>query len=388
MATIDRSSIAGIGSPAGLPTAIRGRGAVANLSHRFDTLIREAVHDDLPCDDAGQEPDALFKTTVQVEQARRVLSRNQSPDVPFDVAVNPYRGCEHGCVYCFARPTHAYLGYSPGLDFETRLIAKANAVEALRAELSRPGYVVSPINFGSATDLYQPIEREWRLTRGLLSLMRETRHPFSLVTKNALVERDIDVLSDLARDNLAAVYVSITSLDNALSSKLEPRASAPWRRLRAVQALTRAGIPVGVLVAPVIPFVTDADLEHVVQAAAEAGAVSVSYTVLRLPYEVKDIFEAWLQAHFPERAERVLHRIEDMREGRRNDSRFGSRMRGTGLWADLLRQRFELAVRRHKMARARIALNHTLFTPPQAVPSPRKRAVAAADASVQLGLFD
>ncbi len=388
MATLNCSSIAGTGSPAKTSAATRGRGAVANVMHRFDSVARVAHSDDWQ-NGEGAEPTAL-RTTVQAEQARRLISRNVSPDIPFDAAVNPYRGCEHGCIYCFARPTHAYLGYSPGLDFETRLIAKANAVEVLRAELARPGYVVSPINIGSATDIYQPVEREWRLTRGLLELMRETGHPFSLVTKNALVERDLDILRDMGQRNLAAVYISLTSLDNVLSSKLEPRASAPWRRLRTIRTLADAGVPVGVLVAPVIPFITDEHLEHIVQAAAQAGASSANYTVLRLPYEVKDIFQAWLEQHFPDRAQRVLHRIEDMRDGKRNDPRFGSRMRGTGIWADLLRQRFDLALRRSGMSRHRLPLDCHLFVPPKAsVPSGSRRIPSSvACETVQFGLFD
>ena len=225
-------------------------------------------------------------------------------------------------------------------DFETRLVAKANAVEALRAELSRPGYKPSPINIGSATDAYQPIEREWRLTRGLLELMLETRHPLTIVTKNALVARDLDLLAELARRNLVVVYMSVTTLDAAMARSLEPRAAAPWRRLEAVRSLTDAGVPVGVLVAPIIPFINDESMEHILEAAKAAGAHYASYTVLRLPWEVKTLFEDWLHAHFPDRAQRVLHRIEDLRSGRRNDPNFGSRMRGTGIWADLLRQRF------------------------------------------------
>lgn len=390
MATLN-SSLSATGTLLPTPARLRGRGAVSNVLHRFDSVSRTWEDDGW----AGSAQAAsgnvpVLRTVVEVEQARRMISRNVSPDISFDATANPYRGCEHGCVYCFARPTHAYLGYSPGLDFETRLIAKSNAVDALRAELARPGYAPSPINFGSATDIYQPIERDWRLIRGLLDLMRETRHACSLVTKAALVERDIDILRDLARDNLVAVYVSITSMDNALSSKLEPRASAPWRRMRTIRTLADAGIPVGVLIAPIIPFVTDEHLEHVLQAAAQAGATHANYTVIRLPYEVKEIFQDWLFAHFPDRAERVLHRIEDMREGKRNDPRFGSRMRGTGIWADLLKQRFELALRRFGLNRRRLPLNQDLFVPPVVVkaapirPSPR----SAACETVQLGLFD
>jgi DNA repair photolyase len=400
MAYTDHSVSAGTGSPAAAPAALRGRGAVTNVRHRFQRDERIADSDTaaispvpisfvprVPVDGAVDEfSPAPLATTVVAEQARRLLSRNDSPDIPFDVAVNPYRGCEHGCVYCYARPTHAYLGYSPGLDFETKLVAKANAVQALRNELARPGYRVSPINVGSATDVYQPIEREWRLTRGILELMLETGHPMTLVTKNALVERDLDLLQPLAQRGLVAVYISITSLDSQLSRTLEPRASAPWRRLQSVRALAQAGVPVGVLAAPVIPFINDEFLERILEAAAEAGAYYASYTVLRMPWEVKDVFEQWLLAHFPDRAQRVLHRIEDMRGGKRNDPRFGSRMRGSGLWADLLRQRFALAARKAGLNRQRLSLDTHQFRAPAVTSGPFFSAGPAS--SPQLGLFD
>lgn len=364
MARTEHSVLAGLGSPATAPTAIRGRGAVTNVAHRFQSDAREADNDvDAYGLDSENTPPPL-RTQVIREQARKLLSRNDSPDIPFDQAVNPYRGCEHGCVYCYARPTHAYLGYSPGLDFETKLIVKENAVEALRAELARPAYRMSPINVGSATDVYQPIEREWRLTRGILQLLSDTGHPLTLVTKNALVERDLDILKSLAGRNLVAVYVSITSMDAEVSRTMEPRASAPWRRLQAVRTLSEAGIPVGVLVAPVVPFINDAEVEHILEAAAEAGAYYANYTVVRLPWEVKEVFETWLRTHFPDRADRVLHRIEDLRGGKRNDPRFGTRMKGEGVWSDLLRQRFDVAVRRHKLNRTRLALDTTQFVPP------------------------
>ncbi|WP_304505265.1 PA0069 family radical SAM protein [Achromobacter sp. ACRQX] len=407
MARTDHSFPAGSGSPAAAPAALRGRGAVTNVRHRFQRDDRVQVDDGwsasgLPADfvdsvpdsfpdissSAGQAaaveqtagaaaratvipilPDTLStpaapKTTVTAEEARKILSRNDSPDIPFDVAANPYRGCEHGCVYCYARPTHSYLGYSPGLDFETRLVAKANAVEALRAELARPGYKPSPINIGSATDAYQPIERDWRLTRGMLELALETRHPVTIVTKNALVARDLDLLAALAQQNLVVVYISITTLDAGMARTLEPRAAAPWRRLEAVRSLTDAGVPVGVLVAPVIPFINDESMEHILQEAKAAGAHYASYTVLRLPWEVKTLFEDWLNAHYPDRAQRVLHRIEDLRNGRRNDPNFGSRMRGTGIWADLLRQRFAVATRKLGLNRTRLSLDCSRFVPP------------------------
>lgn len=388
MARTDHSFPAGSGSPAAAPAALRGRGAVTNVRHRFQRDDRVQVDDGwsssgLPADFVDAVPDispkvipilpdarvapAAPKTTVTAEQARKILSRNDSPDIPFDVAVNPYRGCEHGCVYCYARPTHSYLGYSPGLDFETRLVAKANAVEALRAEISRPGYKPSPINIGSATDAYQPIERDWRLTRGMLELMLETRHPVTIVTKNALVARDLDLLAALAEQKLVVVYMSITTLDAGMARTLEPRAAAPWRRLEAVRNLTAAGVPVGVLVAPVIPFINDDAMEHILQESKAAGAHYASYTVIRLPWEVKTLFEDWLNAHYPDRAQRVLHRIEDLRNGRRNDPNFGSRMRGTGIWADLLRQRFAVATRKLGLNRHRLPLDSDRFQPPLAV---------------------
>ncbi|MFY0475846.1 PA0069 family radical SAM protein [Achromobacter marplatensis] len=422
MARTDHSFPAGSGSPAAAPAALRGRGAVTNVRHRFQRDDRVQVDDgwsasglpadyvdsvpefasefasefpsELPADTPSRErvipilPDsrvapAAPKTTVTAEEARKMLSRNDSPDIPFDVAVNPYRGCEHGCVYCYARPTHSYLGLSPGLDFETRLVAKANAVQALRAELSRPGYKPSPINIGSATDAYQPIERDWRLTRGLLELMLETRHPVTIVTKNALVARDVDLLAALAEQKLVVVYMSITTLDAGMARTLEPRAAAPWRRLETVRTLTEAGVPVGVLVAPVIPFINDESMEHILQESKAAGAHYASYTVLRLPWEVKTLFEDWLNAHFPDRAQRVLHRIEDLRNGRRNDPNFGSRMRGTGIWADLLRQRFAVATRKLGLNRHRLALDCDRFQPPLALnATPSLFAAAEAGASV------
>lgn len=347
------------------PVPVRGRGAVANVVHRFEKDERAAADDGWATDN-DLPP---LRTTVVVEQARQIMSRNDSPDIPFDRAINPYRGCEHGCVYCFARPTHAYLGMSPGLDFETRLIAKGNAVQALRAELSRPGYRVDIVNLGAATDAYQPIERSWKLTRGLLELLLETRHPLSIVTKGgSLIERDLDLLAELAKHKLVAVYISVSTLDADVARTLEPRAAAPFRRIQAIRALSEAGVPVGVSLAPVIPFITDDQMEHVLAAAREAGARAAFYTMLRLPWEVKEVFEAWLQAHFPDRAARVLHRLEDLRGGKRNDPRFGSRMRGEGIWADLTRQRFARAMHKLAYTNERIELDKTLFVPPARAP--------------------
>ncbi|MEI2417340.1 PA0069 family radical SAM protein [Orrella sp. JC864] len=382
MVAFDTSCSAGPGSPAAAPAALRGRGAVTNVAHRFQRDARGIDTDTLERDAQEGELAPHPATRVQAEQARRLISRNDSPDIPFEQAVNPYRGCEHGCIYCYARPTHAYLGYSPGLDFETRLVAKENAVAALRAELARPGYVPKAITLGSATDAYQPIERQWRLARGVLELMLETRHPVSVITKNALVERDLDLLVPLAELNLVSVHVSLTTLDADVARTLEPRASAPWRRLQALRRLSEAGVPTGVGIAPVIPFINDDQIERIVQAAAQAGVGQAFYTIVRLPYEVREVFEQWLQAHYPERAGRVLHRIEDLRGGRRNDPRFGTRMRGTGTWAELIAQRFRIAVARAGLAdRLRGGgLAHDLFQPPAAA--------RPGHAPRQLGLFE
>jgi len=316
-----------------------------------------------------------LRTEVSNEHARRILSRNQSPDVPFDRAINPYRGCEHGCIYCFARPTHAYLGLSPGLDFETRLRAKVNAAERLRAELSAPGYRCAPINIGAATDAYQPIEREYRITRQVLEELAACSHPLTIVTKSALVERDIDLLAPMARKRLAAVYVTITTLDARLARAWEPRAAAPWRRLRTIRRLSDAGIPVGVSVAPLAPFLNEPELEAILGQAADAGATSAFYTILRLPWELREVFGDWLASAYPDRARRVMNRLREMRgeapDGPRvNDPRFFSRMKGQGAWAELLRLRFQLAVRRLGLNRERVDLRSDLFVPPARGPVP------------------
>jgi DNA repair photolyase len=296
---------------------------------------------------------------------KSVLSENDSPDIPFDRSINPYRGCEHGCIYCFARPTHSYLNLSPGLDFETKLIAKRNIAEVLRAELGRRSYRPQNLAIGTATDCYQPIERELRLTRSVIELLQEVRHPFGLVTKSSAVERDLDVIAPMAAQHLAAVYVTITTLDGELARKLEPRAAAPHRRLRTVRTLAEAGVPVGVSVAPQIPFVTE-DMEKVLEAAWEAGARSAFYTVIRLPWEVAPLFKQWLELHYPQRAARIMARIHEMRGGKDYDASFGTRMVGTGLWAELIRQRFEKATHRLGFNRERVALDLSAFRPPGA----------------------
>lgn len=345
------------------PKPAKGRGATGNPEGRFARTAREAVHDGWADEDPGP-PDP--RTTVHEERARTVISRNQSPDVPFDRSVNAYRGCEHGCSYCFARPSHAYLDLSPGLDFETRLFAKTNVAEVLRADLGKPGYACAPIAMGTNTDPYQPIERRYRLTRAIIEVLLDCGHPFTLLTKNALVERDLDLLAPAAARGLVSVALSVTTLDNRLSAKLEPRASAPHRRLQAIRRLAEAGVPTGVMFAPAIPAVNDAEMEAVLAAAREAGATRAGMVLLRLPHEVAPIFRDWLQAHLPERAAHVMSLVNQARGGRDYDPSFGQRQRGTGAWADLLRQRFDLAWRKLGFAGwSRERLGCTQFVPPR-----------------------
>ena len=344
------------------PTRIKGRGAASNPQGRFES--RAKTRED---DGWLGEPEAAPRpaTVVTEEHARSIISRNESPDLRFDQSINPYRGCEHGCVYCYARPSHAYLNLSAGIDFETRLFAKTNAAERLRSELGKRGYICSPINLGANTDPYQPIEKRYRITRSILEVFAECGHPCTIVTKNALIERDLDLLAPMARANLVHAFVSVTSLDNRLASTLEPRASAPHRRLQAVANLNAAGVPCGVMIAPIIPMLTDRWLEQIVERAAAAGATRAGYTVLRLPHELKDLFREWLALHAPQRAEHVMSLIRQMRSGRDNDARFGTRMRGEGEFAELIRQRFRLACRRHGINQIRdLGLDGTQFTPP------------------------
>ncbi|MDD3447664.1 MAG: PA0069 family radical SAM protein [Gammaproteobacteria bacterium] len=322
---------------------VRGRGALTNPDNRFCAEARAAVDDGWGGLEAPPEPIA---TTLEPDASRTVISRNDSPDVPFDRSVNPYRGCEHGCVYCYARPTHAWLGYSPGLEFETRLLYKPDAPERLAAELAAPGYRPAPLMLGANTDAYQPVERERRLTRRLLEVLAEARHPLFVVTKSALVERDLDLLAGLAERNLARVAVSLTTLDPELARWLEPRAAAPARRLETIRRVAAAGVPVSVLAAPVIPVLTDPELERLLGAARAAGARHAGYVLLRLPHETRALFEDWLRTHAPLQAEHVLSRIRDCRGGKAYDADFRTRMRGTGPFAGLIRQRFRLAARR------------------------------------------
>ncbi len=402
------------------PTVRKGRGAVSNPTHRFASTRSEAVDDgwqpvawvqarnagvcgvseltvqnvsgrplilqdyelvkegDLSVlaqatseadEDAKAEANADWdawaggadaRTEVIPELAKSAISRNQSPDVPFDRSLNPYRGCEHGCIYCFARPTHSYLGWSPGLDFERKIVAKTNLAHVLAKEIAKEQYSAAPIAIGAVTDAYQPIERKLKLTRQVLEVLVARRHPFSIITKSAGVERDLDLIAPMARAGLASVYITLTSLDGELCRRMEPRAASPARRLRTIATLSAAGVPVGVSLAPQIPFLND-DMEQVLQAAHGAGATRAFYSVLRLPWELGELFEDWLKAHYPERAARVMARIHDMRGGKANDPRFGQRMRGDGLWAQLLAQRFARSC-------AKLGLNARDFQHPSAAP--------------------
>ncbi len=325
------------------PQAPRGRGARSNPDNRYEALRREEVDDGWGNLDAEPPP---LATTLSVDTSRTVISYNQSPDVGFDRSINPYRGCEHGCVYCFARPSHAWLGLSPGLDFESRLFYKPDAAALLRKELAAPGYRCAPIAVGINTDAYQPVERRLHITRAILDVLRECEHPLTIVTKSWLVERDIDILAEMAGKGLAQVMVSVTTLDHQLARTLEPRASAPRRRVEIIRHLSEAGIPVGVMVAPLIPVLTDGELETILADARSAGARSAGYVLLRLPHEVKDLFREWLAEHAPTRAAHVMERIRDSRGGKDYAAQFGERMRGTGIYADLIAQRFRLAHQR------------------------------------------
>ena len=367
--------------------ARKGRGAVSNMQGRYEVNGRESFDDGWVHDEDDDEP-APFKTHVTDEFAKTILSRNASPDIPFNVSLNPYRGCEHGCIYCFARPTHSYLGLSPGLDFESRIFAKVNAPDLLRRELSKPSYVPESIAIGVNTDAYQPCERAFQITRRVLEVLNECEHPAAMITKSSLIERDIDLLAPMAERNQAIAAITLTTLDPEISRTLEPRAAAPARRLRTIRTLTEAGIPVRVSVAPVIPFVTEPELERVLEAAREAGALSAHYVVLRLPSEVNPLFQEWLQAHFPDRAQRVMNRVREMRGGKDYDSDFSLRMHGEGVWADLIRQRFEKAVKRlgMNMTSGRFAeLDASRFRRPLVVPPTAGK--RSGNAAGQLDLF-
>ncbi|MEO5844696.1 MAG: PA0069 family radical SAM protein [Caldimonas sp.] len=354
--------------PARLP--MKGRGTVWAIEHRYSRQTGESYDDGWgTLDQQASEEHLGPETTVIDEHVKSILARNDSPDLGFDLSINPYRGCEHGCIYCFARPTHSYLGLSPGLDFETRIIAKVNAAARLREAFAARAYRPSPINIGSATDAYQPVERRLRITRSVLEVMAECAHPFSLVTKSSGIERDLDLVAPMGARGLAAVYVSVTSLDPALARILEPRAAAPHRRVRTIEALARAGVPVGVSVSPIIPFINEPEIERILEAAAAAGATSAFGIVVRLPWEVNPLFQRWLDQHFPDRAARVMARIRDMRGGKDYDSAFDTRMRGEGVWAELIAQRLAKAKRRFGLDGERRELDLGQFRKP--LPSSR-----------------
>jgi DNA repair photolyase len=319
---------------------IKGRGSAVNPEGRYILTRHEAEDDGWFVDG---EPASPPRTTVTEETARSIISRNDSPDIAFTQSINAYRGCEHGCSYCFARPSHSFLELSPGLDFETKLTAKTNAAERLRIELAKPGYACAPIAMGTNTDPYQPIERRYRITREILELLAECSHPFSITTKNAMVERDLDLLAPLAARNLVKVYLSVTTLDNHLASRMEPRASAPHRRVQAIRALSAAGVPTGVMFAPVIPMLNDPELESVLEACREAGATSAGYVLLRLPHELKDLFRDWLGIHYPQRATHIMSLMRQLHGGRDYDPTYGQRQTGNGPFAQLIARRFRLA---------------------------------------------
>lgn len=351
---------------------------MTRVLHRFERAGRETVAGpDAPDSVWGEEEPAAVPTVVTPEQARSILSRNDSPDIPFTLAINPYRGCEHGCIYCYARPTHSYLNLSPGLDFETQLVAKVNAAALLRSELGKAAYVPSPINIGSATDPYQPVEREWRITRSVLEVLHACQHPYMIVTKSSGVERDLDILSVAGARRQTYVMVSITTLDDGLARRLEPRAAAPYRRLQTVQRLAQAGVPVGVNVAPIIPFLNEPEIEQIIEAAAQAGAQAVHYTVVRLPWEVKPLFEEWLAHHVPDKAARIMARVRELRGGKAYDADFSLRMKGEGVWAQLIAQRVRKAAARHGLGRLAPQVDGSCFD----------RAALYVDDARQMGLF-
>ncbi len=346
----------------------KGRGTIWAIEHRFSERSTSAFDDGWGTLAQAAAEEAVAPGTVVLEEnVKRILSGNESPDIGFDLSINPYRGCEHGCIYCYARPTHSFLNLSPGLDFETRIVAKVNAADRLREALSARAYAPMQLNLGSVTDAYQPAERRLKITRSVIEVLVEARHGFSVITKSSLIERDIDLIAPMAEQKMAAVYVSLTTLDPALARTLEPRAAAPHRRLRTIETLAQAGIPVGVSVSPLIPFLNEPELERILQAARDAGASMAFSVVLRLPWEVNPLFQNWLDEHVPDRAARIMARVREMRGGRDNDSRFGSRMTGQGVWARLLRQRFDKACDRLGLSRKRLELDLSSFRPPASV---------------------
>ena len=342
----------------------KGRGATRNATSTRFNLKQRVVEGEWLDQVEALDGVAPRRTTVTIEHPRTILTRNNSPDIGFDRSVNAYRGCEHGCIYCFARPTHAFHDLSPGVDFESRLFVKSTAAQLLHSALARPGYECRPIAMGTNTDPYQPIEERWKITRSVIELLVETRHPFTITTKSDRVLRDIDLIKQAADLRLASVAISVTTLDPRIARTLEPRAARPAKRLAAMKALNQAGVPCYVAIAPVIPHITDHELERIIEAAVDAGAPGGFYLPVRLPHEVAPLFRAWLDEHFPDRARKVMATIQAMRGGRDNDPGFFSRMRGSGPWAELLRTRFELAAKKHGLPQAKFALRTDLFEPP------------------------
>ncbi len=338
----------------------RGRGAGLNQAGRFEPISRHVF------DDGWQTLDELppFKTEVTVEAPRTIIARNESPDIPFDRSINPYRGCEHGCVYCFARPTHSYMGLSAGLDFESKLFAKSNAAKLLRKELAAAGYECKSMALGTNTDPYQPVEKTWRVTREILEVLEDCNHPVGIVTKSALVTRDIDILSRMAAKGLARVAISVTSLDRRLSRAMEPRAPTPTLRLDAIRQLSEAGIPTSVMVAPLVPAINDHEMERILDAARANGAKDAGYVLLRLPHEVSGLFKDWLMRHYPDRYTHVLSLMRSMRGGKDYDSRWGTRLRGVGPYAWQMGRRFDIATKKYGLAPMRMGLRTDLFKPP------------------------
>lgn len=341
----------------------RGRGAGSNASGRFESLSREAFDDGW---DGEDSPPPTLKTSVTAEKARTIITRNDSPDVGFDRSINPYRGCEHGCIYCYARPAHAYMGLSPGLDFESRLFFKPRAAELLARELAKPAYRPAVIHIGGNTDPYQPQERALRVTRQVIEVLSAHRHPLSIISKSSLIERDVDLLGPMGQAGLARAAVSITTLDRRLARMMEPRAATPERRLSALRALTAAGVPTMVMFAPVIPGLNDHELEAVLRRAAEAGAVGAGYIILRLPLEIKDLFREWLAAKVPDRSDRVMSLVRQMRGGRDYDAKWGERMKGDGPIAEILKKRFQVARKRYGLDADRAPLDISQFRIPPA----------------------
>jgi DNA repair photolyase len=348
--------------------ARKGRGAVSNRTGRYERLTHHAIDDgwrnaDGRVPDDGETPSKLV-TEVRKDTSKTVIARNDSPDIGFDRSINPYRGCEHGCIYCFARPTHAYLGHSPGMDFETKIYGKMDAVERLKAELAAPGYKPAPIMISGVTDPFQPVERQLKITRGILEVLVTHRHPFSLITKNALIARDVDLLSEAAKLGIVSAALSITTLDANLARKMEPRASTPAKRLEAIKTLADAGVPMTVMNAPIIPGLNDPEMEAVLEAARDAGATKAGFVLLRLPLEIKDLFTEWLIEHVHDRAKHVLTLMREARGGKLYNSEFFSRQRGTGPYAELIEQRFRLAVKKFGLNRTSRVLRNDLFQPP------------------------